>query len=94
MSEALIRVIAEQQNIIDGLKANIEASSRISTQEFKRREELFEAWAKLLHFDITGNATDEQWAKFSKIRHECRMQMINNGYCLLCYNFVCECDYD
>ena len=93
MSEALNRVIEEQQKRIDDLlegnKKLIERSSRV----FKQNEELFEAMAKLLDYDLpSDNITDKQWADYCSLKHEVRMQMIDAGYCVRCYNFVCECD--
>jgi hypothetical protein len=95
MSEALNRVIEEQQKRIDDLlegnKKLIERSSRV----FKQNEELFEAMAKLLDYDLpSDNITDKQWANYCSLKHEVRMQMIDAGYCVRCYNFMvhCECD--
>ena len=95
MSEALNRVIEEQQKRIDDLlegnKKLIERSSRV----FKQNEELFEAMAKLLDYDLpSDNITDKQWADYCSLKHEVRMQMIDAGYCVRCYNFMvhCECD--
>lgn len=95
MSEALTRVIAEQQQIIDGLKMQIEAANKGANQAFKRHEELFEAWARFLDADIPKCSPDPQsdvFKSFMDLRHEVRMQMMESGYCLRCYNFVCECD--
>ena len=95
MSEALNRVIEEQQKRIDDLlegnKKLIERSARV----FKQNEELFEAMAKLLDYDLpSDNITDKQWAGYCSLKHEVRMQMIDAGYCVRCYNFMvhCECD--
>jgi hypothetical protein len=95
MSEALNRVIEEQQKRIDDLlegnKKLIERSARV----FKQNEELFEAMAKLLDYDLpSDNITDKQWADYCSLKHEVRMQMIDAGYCVRCYNFMvhCECD--
>jgi len=95
MSEALNRVIEEQQKRIDDLlegnKNLIERSARV----FKQNEELFEAMAKLLDYDLpSDNITDKQWADYCSLKHEVRMQMIDAGYCVRCYNFMihCECD--
>jgi hypothetical protein len=89
---SLDRVIAEQQKRIDDLtegnKKLIERSARV----FRQNEELFEAFARLLDADIPEVPTEQQWTSFNSLRHECRMQMLDAGYCLRCYNFVCECD--
>ena len=98
MSKALEQVIAEQQKTIDGLKASIDAANRGAAQSFQRHEELFEAWARFLDADLpTQEQRDSGHSVFqiyADLRHEVRMQMMESGYCLRCYNFVCECDYD
>jgi len=93
MSEALSRVIEEQQKRIDDLlegnKKLIERSARV----FKQNEELFEAMVRLLDYDLpSDNITDKQWADYCSLKHEVRMQMIDAGYCVRCYDFVCECN--
>jgi hypothetical protein len=93
MSEALNRVIEEQQKRIDDLlegnKKLIDRSARV----FKQNEELFEAMAKLLDYDLpSDNITDKQWADYFSLKHDVRMQMIDAGYCVRCYQFICECD--
>ena len=100
MSEALNRVIEEQQKRIDDLlegnKKLIERSARV----FKQNEELFEAFARLLDAQMPTQAQVDSQHSVAKIyhdlRHEARMQMIEAGYCVNCYNFMvsCECDYD
>jgi len=95
MSEALNRVIEEQQKRIDDLlegnKKLIERSARV----FKQNEELFEAVAKLIDFRMNYDKwEDKQREAYGSLRHEARMQMIEAGYCVTCYNFMahCECD--
>jgi len=93
MSESLNRVIEEQQKRIDDLlegnKKLIERSARV----FKQNEELFEAMVRLLDYDLpSDNITDKQWADYCSLKHEVRMQMIDAGYCVRCYDFVCECN--
>ena len=97
MSEALNRVIEEQQKRIDDLlegnKKLIERSARV----FKQNEELFEAVAKLINFRMDYDKwEDKQREAYGSLRHEVRMQMIEAGYCVTCYNFMahCECDYE
>ena len=97
MSEALNRVIEEQQKRIDDLlegnKKLIERSARV----FKQNEELFEAVAKLIDFRMNYDKwEDKQREAYGSLRHKVRMQMIEAGYCVTCYNFMahCECDYD
>lgn len=93
MIEALTRVIDEQQKRIDDLlegnKKLIERSARV----FKQNDELFEAMARLLDYDLpSDNITDKQWSEYCSLKHEVRMQMLDAGYCVRCYEFICECD--
>lgn len=97
MSEALNRVIEDQQKRIDDLlegnKKLIERSARV----FKQNEELFEAVAKLIDFRMDYDKwEDKQREAYGSLRHGVRMQMIEAGYCVTCYNFMahCECDYE
>jgi len=99
MSEALNRVIEEQQKRIDDLlegnKKLIERSARV----FKQNEELFEAVAKLIDFRMDYDKykwEEDRMKAYGSLRHEVRMQMIEAGYCVTCYNFMahCECNYE
>lgn len=96
MTEALNRVIAEQQTRIDqlleGNKKLIERSARV----FKQKEELFEAWAKLWDADWpTDKDTEEGTPKFVRyhdLRTIVRREMQEAGFCMTCYSFICECE--
>jgi len=97
---SLDRVIAEQQKKIDDLtEANKKLIER-AANVFKQNEELFEAFARLLDAQMpTQEQVDSQHSVakiYHDLRHEARMQMIEAGYCVTCYNFMvsCECDYD
>jgi hypothetical protein len=87
MSEALTRVIAEQQSKIDNLEIIIASKNKSLESTFKRQDELFEAWARLLD-------SEEGSEEYRRLRHEVRMQILETGYCLRCYNFSCECNYE
>lgn len=92
MSATFERVIAEQQKEIDRQQNLIEAQNKTLSTMWAQHSELFEAIAKLLDASISG---DENTIKrYHALRHEARMQMLGTGYCLRCYNFICECDYD
>jgi uncharacterized coiled-coil protein SlyX len=94
MSAALERVIAEQQATIDRMEATIESQSKTLTTMWKQHEDLFEAAAKLADTAMP-KAEDEAQAKaYHALRHSLRMQLLNTGYCMGCYSFVCECDHD
>ena len=71
----------------------------IAGQQFKvkQNDELFEAVARLIDFRMDYDKWEEgQMKAYGSLRHEVRMQMIEAGYCVTCYNFMahCECDYD
>jgi hypothetical protein len=96
MSKALERVIEEQQKQIDQLRAALSQNTESSAKMWKQHEELFETLAQFLDADcpIDRSKVDEAKA-YLKLRHEVRLTVLNSGYCLRCYNFICECDdYD
>lgn len=97
---SLDRVIAEQQKKIDDLtEANKKLIER-AANVFKQNEELFEMFARLLDAQLpTQEQIDSKHPVaniYHDLKHEVRMQMIEAGYCVNCYNFMvsCECDYD
>lgn len=96
---SLDRVIAEQQKKIDDLtEANKKLSER-AANVFKQNEELFESFARLIDFRMDFDEhkwEDKKREAYCSLRHEVRMQMIEAGYCVTCYNFMahCECDYE
>lgn len=94
MSAALERVIAEQQATIDQLREDIKRSIDGAATVYTRHDELFEDMARLIDYDLPCDPTEEQWTRFCKLRHTVRMNMLDTGYCLRCYNFLCECDYE
>ena len=94
MSAALERVIAEQQAAIDQLREDMKRSIDDAATVYTRHDQIFEDIARLIDYEFQSNATDQQWTEFCKRRHTVRMQILDIGYCLHCYNFVCECDYE
>ena len=91
--EALTRVIEEQQKRIDDLLEGNKKLIERSANVFKKNEELFEAMARLLDVGLTpNNITQKQWQEYATHWNEVRHQMWEAGYCLHCYNFVCQCD--
>jgi hypothetical protein len=94
MSAALERVISEQQATIDQLLDDIKRSIDSSATVYTRHNQLFEDIARLIDYELPSDPNEEQWTRFCKLRHAVRMQMLDTGYCLQCYNFVCECDND
>jgi succinate dehydrogenase/fumarate reductase flavoprotein subunit len=96
---SLDRVVAEQQKKIDDLtEANKKLIER-AANVFKKNDELFEAVARLIDFRMDFDEhkwEDKKREAYCSLRHEVRMQMIEAGYCVTCYNFMtnCECDYE
>lgn len=92
MSAALERVIAEQQAKIDHQSGLLESQMKSLQTYFTRHDSLFESFARLLD---AGLPKDDQLLKideYRKLRHECRIGMMDSGYCMTCYNFNCECE--
>lgn len=90
---SLERVIAEQQTKIDQLTEQVDSLSKSSAHVWKQHEELFEAIAVFLDANLPLDRSDESSAKhYLKLRHELRLAMLQTGYCLRCYNFICQCD--
>lgn len=96
MTEALNRVIAEQQKRIDDLtegnKKLIERSARV----FKQNHELFEAWARLWDADLPNDKDNEEgtskFVKYYDLRLDVRRHMQEAGFCMMCYDFICQCE--
>jgi len=94
MSEALTRVIAEQQAEIDRLRKQLESANKDLNTVFTRHDELFEAFARLLAASVPDKNNAEAMAFYNRLRLECRIQMAEAGYCMWCHNFECECGSD
>jgi len=95
MSEALNRVIEEQQKRIDDLLVSNKNLIDRAENIFKKNDELFESVARLIDFRIkTDGWTDKEREHYGSLKHEVRMQMVEAGYCVHCYNWMnfCECD--
>ena len=93
MSETLIKIIEEKQKSIDDLLEGNKKLIERAAKVFKQNEELFESMAKLLDFPISqNNMSDKEWQQYGTLYQEVRHQMWEAGYCLQCYNFICECD--
>ena len=95
MSEALNRVIEEQQKRIDDLLEGNKKLIERAANVFKRNDDLFEEVAKLIDCRITPDGLPEkEWEAYRSQRHEVRMHMIEAGYCVTCYNWMahCECE--
>jgi len=89
---SLERVIADQQATIDSLKNQIERGNETLNTIWTQHNELFESFARLLDASIPKDDELFKIDSYRNLRHDCRMKMIGVGYCLTCYNFVCECE--
>jgi len=92
MSEALERVIAEQQATIDRLKKQVESGYETLNTIWTKHNELFDDFARLVDADVPKDDQPLQIDAYRRLRHACRLQMLEAGYCMTCYNFVCECE--
>ena len=92
MTEALTRVIEEQQKRIDDLLKGNKVLIDRSANVFKKNEELFEAFARLLDANVNREPTEKEFQKYHELRNECRHLMWEAGYCLHCYEFICTCE--
>lgn len=95
MSEALERVIAEQQKTIDHLNERIDSALKTLSTMWTRHNELFESFARLTDAEIPKCSPDpnaDTTKEYRRLRHSCRLMMLEAGYCMTCYNFICECD--
>lgn len=92
---SLERVIAEQQVKIDQLKSLVESQNKSLATMWSKHEALFESIAAFLDANLPLDKSDEAAAKhYLKLRHELRLAVLQTGYCLRCYNFICQCDDD
>lgn len=83
MSEALTRVIAEQQSEIDQWKSRDKYNLDAWARENEKREALVSAVFSYLNYP---DAPGVQESLFEALR--------GYGYCLTCECSDCECDYD
>lgn len=81
MSNALERVIAEQQKEIDQLKLRDQKNSEQWQREYKRQQRFMDAF--WLFFNSPSDK-DARWAL--------RMVLAEQGWCVSCQQNPCECD--
>lgn len=94
MSAALERVIAEQQTRIDRLTREVDRGHETLAKMWTKHNGLFEDFARLVDATISKDDDLLKIDSYRKLRHACRLQMLDAGYCMTCYNFNCECQYD
>ena len=81
MSEALERVIAEQQKEIDYLKLRDQRNTEGWIREHKRQERFMDA------FWLFFNSPDDKQAHWNL-----RLLLAEQGWCVRCQTNPCECD--
>ena len=98
MSEALERVIAEQQAKIDSLQKDNAALLASSTKSAQSRHDrdtaLFKDIDTLLDFKVRPYWKDDQeesFKKFTSLHHELRMHLLENGWCIRCGEWCHSC---
>ena len=88
----LERVIAEQQAKIDQLTAEVTRGHETLNTIWTKHNDLFESFARLIDAHIPDSIEHGDPKNFRRLRRTCRVQMLEAGYCMTCYNFVCECE--
>ena len=83
MSEALERVIAEQQKQIDSLMARDKSNIEAWVRENKKRERVASA-----AFEVLNDPTSPE------SHFELKQSVMAWGYCPTCECSPCECEYD
>lgn len=95
MSEALERVIAQQQKEIDHLKRVNESLTKSAETVFTREEKLFETIARVTDYPLRASWKDdkaESWKEYHTMLNDLRTQAMDAGFCLHCERFICECE--
>lgn len=94
MSEALERVIAEQQAEIDALKKMTHDQQKNIQTVYTRHSELFETVGRYIDHRLPDDKASVEYQRYRDMRHESRMALMDIGWCFGCYSFSCECDHD
>lgn len=94
MSDALERVIAEQQKQIDIYKNQLEHSRKGLTRDFERLEDFYCLVSNLLNFSIADMEARKD--SYLDTRNKVRLAMTKNGFCHYCETIGCsgECEND
>ena len=97
MSEALERVIAEQQTELDLLRAQRERPATHATADTAAKEDLFRQAANIAEWeklrDCWKDDMADEWREFTEMRHALRLALHEYGFCLHCQAMHCtgEC---
>jgi len=97
MSEALERVIAQQQAEIDSLKRTIEACNKAEQKRHDRETAFYKRVDRMIDFKLRPYWKDDQkeaFQKYGALLHDVRIDMISHGWCLRCADWTsfCECN--
>lgn len=94
MSNALERVITEQQAQIDLLKKQLESSEKTVRTMFSKHEKLFDVVGRLIDTNAPREWTAPGYTGYQTLRRDSRLAMLDAGWCFGCYSFCCECEPD
>lgn len=92
MSEALERVIATQQKEIDRLTAEVTRGHETLNTIWTKHNDLFDNFARLVDMGLPKDDQLHKIDEYRRLKHACRLEMLEAGYCMTCYNFNCECE--
>lgn len=94
MSAALERVIAEQQHLIDRLKAQVDGHNRYSMEKHREDEDLVRAVIHFMSRAIAEVHTDEKdHESWRQSTSDMRLALSEFGYCFKCGCLgYCQCD--
>jgi hypothetical protein len=96
-TDALARIIAQQQAEIDGLRSMVAGHEQSRKTLFERDKELFENINALLDFKVQNYWKDNQAKaldQYRELRHTLRMHLIESGWCINCTDFRNQCGCD
>lgn len=97
MSEALERVIAEQQKEIDRLRTLDKNSGEHFRKEYEEKMDFYaEVW-RVVTFLIPDKIREtfpEETKRINAMLWRLKEKMEGNGFCTRCASFYCECHED
>ncbi len=96
MSEALERVIAEQQKEIDRLRAQQENQLTYNIKDFKAKEDIMTIAAQIAKWrklrDCWKAEKKNEWNEFRALCHGLDMALLDYGFCIYCCSLSCSGD--
>ena len=93
MTQALERVIAEQQEKIDYLQGQIDSNNKSLRYQYQKEQEMMKLLDGVVDLRIKCE-TEEHHKTWHDYRHKIRLYMMERGWCFNCGSFNCECHYD